>query len=100
MRAEISRPGDPGWIDLHLAVGRRRFLDAASRTVPRGYAGDDAGGKHVLAACGRSTATSRSAASAGGHKLALQGAELHPEGKFGGALLSKPGWPVADRPHC
>ncbi len=64
------------------------------------YAGDDAGGKHVLALWTFDGDEPLRDASAGGHKLALQGAELHPEGKFGGALLSKPGWPVADRPHC
>jgi hypothetical protein len=39
-------------------------------------------------------------ASGNGHDLALQGAEFREQGKFGGALLSKPGWPVNDEAHC
>lgn len=63
------------------------------------YTGDDAKGSHVLALWTFDDDEPLGDASSGGHQLALQGAELDRQGKFGGALLSKPGWPVADRPH-
>ncbi len=64
------------------------------------YQGDDATGKHVVALWTFDGEQPLRDVSPGGHLLALQGAELQPQGRFGGALLSRPGWPVVDDPHC
>ncbi|MHB8902093.1 MAG: LamG-like jellyroll fold domain-containing protein [Thermoguttaceae bacterium] len=64
------------------------------------YQGQDATGKHVVALWTFDGQEPLKDASGNGLDLQLQGAELQPQGKFGGALLSRPGWPVADDPHC
>ena len=63
------------------------------------YQGEDASGKHVVGLWTFDGEEPLKDLSAGGQNLTLQGAELEPQGKFGGALLSKPGWPVVDDPH-
>ena len=63
------------------------------------YAGQDASGEHVIALWNFDDPDPLKDVSANSHDLTLQGAELHKPGKFGGALLSKPGWPVTDSAH-
>ena len=63
------------------------------------YAGDDAGGKHVIALWQFDADAPLADASGKGHDLTLRGAEPVPEGRFGGALRSGRGWPVEDKPH-
>ena len=67
---------------------------------PKPYAGQDASGKHVMGLWTFDGETPLSDVSSGNHDLTLQGAELHAKGRFGGALLSKRGWPVTDTAHC
>ncbi len=64
------------------------------------YQGEDASGKHVVGLWTFDGEEPLKDLSAGGQNLTLQGAELQPQGKFGAALLSRPGWPVVDDPHC
>lgn len=64
------------------------------------YAGEDSSGSHVLGLWTFDGEEPLRDQSKGGHHLTLQGAELSAPGKFGGALVSKPGWPVADTAHC
>lgn len=65
----------------------------------RPYSGKDVSGEHVIGLWKFDGKEPLLDASGGNHDLTLQGAELHEQGKFGGALLSKPGWPVTDTAH-
>ena len=64
------------------------------------YTSEDASGKHVMGLWTFDGNEPLDDASGNGHNLKLQGAELDSQGRFGGALLSKPGWPVTDSAHC
>ena len=79
----------------------------AQAPVPRlvedwrhGYAGDDAGGPHVIALWQFEAGAELKDASGHGHDLTLRNAKLNPEGRFGGALESFRGWPDKDEAHC
>lgn len=63
------------------------------------YADQDVSGEHVMALWSFDGDNPLHDASGNGHNLTLQGAELNEQGKYAGALLSKPGWPVADTAH-
>lgn len=63
------------------------------------YAGEDATGDHVVALWQFDGDEAAQDLSGHGHDLRLQGAQFSPDGKFGGALETFPGWPVEDAPH-
>ena len=63
------------------------------------YAGEDATGDHVVALWQFDGDEAAKDLSGHGHDLRLQGAQFSPDGKFGGALETFPGWPVEDAPH-
>ncbi|NUQ64925.1 MAG: LamG domain-containing protein [Pirellulales bacterium] len=64
------------------------------------YAGEDATGKHVIALWQFHSGEEPKDSSGHGHELAFQGAKANANGRFGGALESAPGWPVADERHA
>ncbi len=87
---------------LLLELGARADESTGRLREPwnRAYTGADASGKHVMGLWTFDGAEPLKDASAGGHDLSLQGAELDEHGRFGGALRSAPGWPVADKVHA
>lgn len=64
------------------------------------YAGEDVSGNHVMGLWTFDGDEPLVDTSGNVHNLTLQGAELSKQGKFGGSLLSRPGWPVTDSAHC
>ncbi|NLX96626.1 MAG: LamG domain-containing protein [Rhodopirellula sp.] len=64
------------------------------------YAGEDATGAHVVGLWQFNGGAETKDDSGHGHDLSLQGAKTAAEGRFGGALESAPGWPVADERHA
>ena len=66
------------------------------------YDGDDARGDHVVALWSFDGEADAATAdrSGNGHTLTLAGARSIAEGRFGGALASARGWPIADERHA
>jgi hypothetical protein len=63
------------------------------------YTGEAATGKQVIALWPFNAGAETEDASGHGHKLEPVGAQIRPEGRFGGALETFCGWPVEDKPH-
>lgn len=64
------------------------------------YTGDDATGKQTIALWQFTADAEGADASGHGHAATLQGARIHPEGRFGSCLECSPGWPVEDKRHA
>ncbi len=63
------------------------------------YAGEDASGDHVVALWSFDTGLELMDRSGHGHTLALNGAKIAADGRFGGCLESWRGWPDTDTAH-
>jgi len=63
------------------------------------YAGDEATGPHVIGLWQFDAGAELKDASKRQADAKLQGAKIHPEGRFGSCLESFPGWPVVDQRH-
>jgi len=63
------------------------------------YTGEDATGDQVVALWQFDGGAELADVSGHGHDLTLNGGEVVPEGRFGGALRSGAGWPLVDDPH-
>lgn len=64
------------------------------------YTGKDATGEHVLGLWGFDVGQETADGSGRGSPLSLEGAAIHPDGRFGGCLEGFPGWPVQDKRHA
>ncbi len=64
------------------------------------YTGEDATGPHVVGLWQFNSGEETKDASGHGHELTFSGAKVNAQGRFGGALESAPGWPVADERHA
>ena len=63
------------------------------------YVDRDATGDHVLALWQFNAGSETADTSGGGHELVLEDAAVSPAGRFGSALETFRGWPVADERH-
>jgi hypothetical protein len=63
------------------------------------YQGEDVTGEHVIAMWSFDGEVQETDAGGKGYDLELIGAQISPDGKFGGCLESFPGWPVEDKKH-
>lgn len=64
------------------------------------YAGEDATAEQTIGLWSFNKGAETEDASGHGHTLKLQGAAIHPSGRFGACLESFPGWPVEDKRHA
>lgn len=90
----MSSTAVTGWLfcllaAVPLADGWQQEYDATAARAP-----------HVIALWQFNSGTELEDASGHGHTLQLFGAEITPDGKFGGGLRSFPGFPIQDKRHA